>query len=72
MTDFDPIKAMHEEIAGFAEAMRQMTAIARHKDAEADEAMTTRDALLKAVGLLKELIETRRARLRELEDEKTT
>jgi len=68
MTDFDPTKAMREEIAGFAEAVKQMTAIARHKDAEADEAMTTRDALLKAIGTLKELIEKKQASLRALED----
>jgi hypothetical protein len=69
LSEFDPIRAQREELAHLTEAVKQMTVIARQKDAEVDEATTTRDALLKAAGLMKGLIESGRARLLALENE---
>jgi len=69
MTDFDPIKAMREELTSLIVAERQVRHIARHKDAIIDEATHERDALLVASGLFKNLIVNGQARLRALEDE---
>jgi hypothetical protein len=69
MTDFDPIKAIREELTSLIVAERQVRVSARHKDGIIDEATHDRDALLKAAGLFKDMIAKGQARLRELETE---
>jgi len=68
-TDFDPIKAIRDELTGLIVAERQVRQSARHKDAVIDEATHERDALLVAAGLFKDMIAKGQARLRALEDE---
>jgi len=69
MADFDPIRAIREELTGLIVAERQVRQSARHKDAIIDEATHERDALLVAAGLFKDMIAKGQDRLRALEDE---
>jgi len=70
MADFDPIKALREELSGLTELHRRIQMNAAHKEAEVDQATTERDDLLKTAAFLKEMIARMQARLRALEDER--
>lgn len=67
--EFDAIKQQREELIGLIEAEKQLKLIASHKEAVIDEATHERDGLLKAVGVLKDIIATGQARVARLEAE---
>lgn len=69
VSEFDPIKSAREELGGLVEAEKQLALIASHKEAVIDEAQHERDGLLKAVGLLRDMIKTGKANIARMEAE---
>jgi orotate phosphoribosyltransferase len=69
MTEFDPIKALREELAGLA----SVQAVITKSENAAEEAMGLAEVELNAIrkisGFVRIAIEERRARLRQLEEE---
>jgi orotate phosphoribosyltransferase len=74
MTEFDPIKALREELAGLA----SVQAVITKRENAAEEAMGLAEVELNAIrkisGFVRIAIEERRAKLRQLEEaaEKST
>jgi hypothetical protein len=68
-TDFDPVKAMREEIAGLSDVSRVMLLREREAEKRMAEAESEYTALTKINGFMRIMLDTARAKLRALEDE---
>lgn len=69
VTDFDPIRALREEIAGLADVSKVIATNARRSEAALAEAEAEHNALVKLDAFLKGLLEEQRAKLQALETE---
>lgn len=68
MTDFDPIKAKREEIAGLLDVNRVITTRAREAEQKLAEAEADHDSLAKLSAFVAGLLNDARKKLRALED----
>lgn len=67
MSEFDPIRALREEIAGLADVHKVIATNTRRSEAKLAEA--EHNALVKLDAFMKGLLEEQRAKLQALEDE---
>jgi hypothetical protein len=68
MTDFDPVKAAREELAGLHETQRAVIRREQQEQAKLAEAETELTALRKINGFLRILIEQKRLALQRLQE----
>jgi hypothetical protein len=69
MTDFDPIKAMQEEIAGLTDVHRVISMRAREAEQKLAEAEIDHDSLAKLSAFTLGMLDTARGKLKMLQDE---
>jgi hypothetical protein len=69
MSDFDPIKALREELTGLADIMTTIRQRERTCEAEIAMAETELNAVRKLIGFVRIEIEKRREQLHKLEQE---
>jgi hypothetical protein len=67
VTEFDPIRALREEIAGLADVHKVITANKNESESELAEAEARHNAFLKMAAFMSSLLEQLRARLKALE-----
>ena len=68
-TEFDPIKALREEIAGLAEVHRVILARTHESERQLAEEEANHNAFLKMEAFMKDILAGKRAQLKALEDE---
>lgn len=69
MTDFDPIKAMREEVAGLADVHRVVLTHAHDSERKLSETEADHNAFLKMEAFMRQLLADARAKLKAMEDE---
>jgi hypothetical protein len=69
MSEFDPIRALREEISGLADVHKIVQARARASEAAMAEAEAEHDSSLKLDAFMTGLLKEMRTKLRALEDE---
>lgn len=71
MSDFDPIKALREELTGLADVMNVIKRRERACEAAIGEAEAELNAIRKIVGFVRIEMEVRREKLLKLEEQQT-
>jgi hypothetical protein len=69
MTDFDPIKAKREEVAGLVDVHRVISMRAREAEQRLAEAESDHDSLAKLGAFVAGLLSEAQAKLRAMQDE---
>jgi hypothetical protein len=69
MTDFDPIKAQREEVAGLADVHRVIATRAREAEQRLAEAEADHDSFVKLSAFVVGLLDEAKAKLRALQDD---
>ena len=67
MTDFDPVRAMREEVAGLLDLHKLIVTHARDTERKLAEAESDHNAFLKLEAFTRGVLDTARAKLRALE-----
>jgi hypothetical protein len=69
MSEFDPVRALKEEISGMSDIARLVSTQARQSEAQLAEIEAKHNALLKLDAFVKELLGSMHERLRAMETE---